>query len=110
MAFKNMTRVAFDNINPNTGAVYHENISLGNAEVSDDIIFPVREIYAISVITTGSIKVEFTNDPPSEIETGSPTWVIWDGVSGINLGLTGVRVTSVSGDVTAKITLKTANA
>jgi hypothetical protein len=108
MAWKDMTKTDHDQKNPNTGSIYHESISLGDTEQSDNVILPVYEIYAIGLIVTGSLEVYFTIDPPQVIKTGSPSWEKWDGVSAVNLAVTGFYVVSTSGAVTAKITVKAA--
>lgn len=109
MAIKEIPNVDRNNINANTGAVYHKKISIDSGTYSDIYILPPQEIYAISALVDGDGTVEFSNDPESELDGGSPDWVEWDGSSYINPGITAFRVKRTSGTVVVKITLKTAD-
>ena len=108
MAVQNIPRVSKDSLNANTGAVYHINESISSGTYSDIFLLPPQEIYAISAVLTGTGTVEFSNDPESVLDGGSPTWVEWDGSSYINPGITAVRIKRTSGTVTLKLTAKTA--
>lgn len=109
MSIVDMTRVAMDERNADTGAVYHETISLTEA-LSNVYLIPFGQVYAIAAYITGSGTIEFSNDSPETIESGSPVFIAWDGVSQINLALTAFRVTRSAGTVVAKVTVKTAEA
>jgi hypothetical protein len=109
MAWKNMTKTDFDQLNANSGSVYSMSFEVTNPTNSDDIIFPISEIYAIAASFSGTGGIEFTNDRPEVIKAGNATFVRWDGVSEINKGLTGFKVVSDSGVVTATVTVKTTN-
>lgn len=109
MSIEPMTRIDKNAINANTGAVYHETVSIDTGTYSDIYLIPTQQIYAISALINGDGVVEFSNDSQETLETGSPDWIEWDGVSEINFGVTAFRVKWISGTVVFKITVKTAD-
>jgi len=109
MATVAMTRDNFNSINANTGMVYHETVVVASPGSSDIFTMPPERIYAIAADISGSGSIQFSNDSISTLQTGTPTFTAWDGVSAINPGVTGFKVVSVSGSVTAKIAVKTSN-
>ena len=108
MAVINMTRVAFTE--GGSSGLFHNTVVISAGAVSDIYQFPFHLISEISANIDGDGAIEFTNDPPVVLESGSPTWVEWDGFSRINTALTAFRVTRATGTVTAKVTIRTQGA
>lgn len=109
--YKEMTKVDELTNTPNSGAVYHETVVVPDSQESLDFIIPVNRIYDISAkIISGTGNIQFTNDRTSKIKDESADFQIVDVTDPINLAYTGFKVVSTSGEVTAKITVKTSNA
>jgi len=110
MSIQDMERVAFDQVNPNSGAVYHNKVAIDSGSESDPYMLPDLEVYAIAVWIDGDGALEFTNDPRSVVEADTADWEEWNGTDAINSAVTAFRVTRNSGTVTGKVTVRTAEA
>lgn len=107
-AAKTMTRIANDNVSESVGAVYEAVISVLDQATSDFYIIPTQAIYAILHRITGTGKIYYCNDSKAVIEAGNAVWVEW--TSGlVNLAVTGFKVASTSGVVSATVVVKTIN-
>lgn len=86
------------------------NASITTSGISSAYLVPVMPVRDIAVTVSGFGFVGFTSSPPTAIADGSALYEYWDGLSQINPAVTGFRVVSTSGLVTANILVKTAYA
>ena len=89
------------------GALYTKKIVLTAGE-SDVFILPITQIYSIAVSIDGDGTIAFSNDGLEDLEAGNGAFIVWDGTSLINLGLTAFKAIWGSGTTTIRITIKTA--
>lgn len=89
--------------------VYHNKVTVGDAETSDVYLVPAEDIRSISLQITGDGVIELTNDTQAAIEGDTAVYVEWDGASQITNAITGWRVKSNSGSVTARVTMRARN-
>ena len=108
MAKRNMTRV---NVSKNEAGTFYEKLTVENGQTSDIIKIPTDQITAamLNLGGAGTGTIEFTQDSHDVIDEGNETYTAWDGVSQINLGVTGFKVVSSSGQVIGTVTIKTGN-
>lgn len=104
---KEMTRIKINQLNPNTGALYHNKIELADSEVSDIWKIPVKDLDSIGMNLIGDGTAYFTFSNPNNIEDfGDANWIAWDGSSDINQSVTAFYVESDSGNVTFEVTVR----
>lgn len=108
MASQAMTKVAVDDVQPDSGAVYNETKTLTAGDATE-YIFPIKDIITILPGITGDGKLWFTFSSPVVIEAGTAVYYEWNESDEINVGATGFKVVWTSGTVVATVTVKTRN-
>lgn len=103
MSLNNMTLMALDD----TGAGGWYNTKLTTSGISPIFRLPVQPIMAIGTTISGNGYLDFSVSALDDLATGSGIFYPWDGVARINPAVTGFRLVSVSGLVTANVTVKT---
>lgn len=106
MALRKMTMIAADN--ENSGGWF--NVYIATEGVSDVYQLPIQPMYAIGTTISGNGYLDFSVSSITELEADRGIFQVWDGVAQINPAVTGFRVVSTSGLVTANVTVKTTHA
>lgn len=102
MALYDMTLMDMDNSN-NSGWF---NIKIVTSGTSPTYRLPIQPMYAIGTTVSGTGYIEFSVSSLADLAADSGIFQPWDGVAQINPAVTGFRVTSTSGLVTANVTVK----
>lgn len=105
MAIEQLPRLEYSQ--SQKGAVYGKTFTLAAEAVSNDIILPTTQIYAMGVQigATSDIKIEATMASTEEIEADEAIWDTWDGASLFNLAVTAIRGTNNSTEAEGTFTL-----
>lgn len=98
-----MTLVARDDTN---GGGWF-NAPITTSGISGIIILPFQPVMSIGATVSGTGYLEFSIDPPAVLDSALAYFEEWDGIARINPAVTGFRVVSTSGLVTANVTVKT---
>ena len=109
MAYRNMTKVAQDQVAAAQGAVYYESLSTDDPATSDYIIMPYHEVYAMAFVVegAGTDYLDVTIDEPSMIIADTATWAQWNGTDPISKAITGFRLRSTVGAGALRACVKT---
>ena len=103
MAVHNMTLIDADG----TGAGGWFNVQVATNGISEVFRTPVQPIIAIGTTISGNGYLDFSVSPLTDLDAGNGVFFPWDGVARINPAVTGFRLVSISGLVTANVTVKT---
>lgn len=108
MSIENMKRTS---VSKNEAATYYEKLTVEDGLESNVFKIPVDDIGAIMLDLggAGTGTIEFTQDSHTVIDAENETYTAWDGVSQINLAVTGFKVVSSSGQVIGTVTVKSRN-
>lgn len=109
MAYSYMTKIAQDQVNPDSGSVYYESLTLAAPSTSDYIILPYDEIYdmAFTLNGAGTDFMDVTHDSPAMIIADTATWATWNETDEISKAITGFRLRSTAGAGALQATVKT---
>lgn len=100
--------VLVDHDTTNAGAWYH--VAVTTSGISPTYRMPVQPILNIGTSISGLGYLDFSISSPIMLETDTALFERWDGIAQINPAVTGFRVVSISGLVTANVMLKTLHA
>ena len=89
------------------GGWYHTTDTLTSGTYGNVYIFPNTPLVSVGATVTGSGSWEFSIDNPTKLGDGSASFSRWDGLSQMNLAVTGFRLVRDSGTVTGTIVAKT---